>query len=259
VLVVGGGPAGMYAAFTAAERGHDVTLFEKDDKLGGLLWFTDVDEHKESLRRFRDCLAERCGAVGVVVRLNTEATRASVNAFKPDAVICAVGSHANVPPIKGIGFAAHALDVYAIPGALGKRVVMIGGGLIGCETGLWLAERGQDVHILEMRKGLALEADDSHRRALLPLMEKKGIRSSLGVVVTEIDRGGVHYNEESGVDRYSEADNVVYAVGQRADAETTGALRDCDCEYFVAVGDCAGARQVKHATYEGFCAAMDIL
>jgi pyruvate/2-oxoglutarate dehydrogenase complex dihydrolipoamide dehydrogenase (E3) component len=234
-------------------------LFEKNDRLGGLLWFTDVDEHKESLRRFRECLVERCRAGGVDVRLNTTATRDSIDVFAPDAVICAVGSRANVPPVKGIGLAAHALDVYAEPDALGRRIAMIGGGLIGCETGLWLAERGHDVHILEMRDGLALEAGDSHRRALLPRMEKRGISQSLGVTVAEIDAGGVRYSDAGGVEHRLEADNVVYAVGQRANEELVEALRESNCDCFVAVGDCAGARQVKQATYEGFCAAMDIL
>jgi 2,4-dienoyl-CoA reductase-like NADH-dependent reductase (Old Yellow Enzyme family)/NADPH-dependent 2,4-dienoyl-CoA reductase/sulfur reductase-like enzyme len=259
VLVIGGGAAGMYAAFTAAERGHDVVLAEKSGGLGGLLWFTDVDEHKESLRRFRDCLAERCRAGGVDVRLNTEATPELIDALAPDAVICAVGSRANVPPIKGIDLAKHALDVYADPEALGRRIAIIGGGLIGCETGLWLAEHGHGVHILEMRNELASEAGDSHRRALLPRMEARGVKRSLGVAVTEIDGGGVRYKDANGAACYLEADTVVYAVGQRANAERTEALRDSVSCRFTAVGDCVNARQVKQATYEGFCAAMDIL
>jgi 2,4-dienoyl-CoA reductase-like NADH-dependent reductase (Old Yellow Enzyme family)/thioredoxin reductase len=257
VLVIGGGVAGMYAAITAAERGHDVTLVEKTDRLGGLLWFTDVDDHKESLRRFRDCLITRCKSRGVSIRLDTEASSEMIADLKPYAVICAVGSKPRKPPINGIENAVHALDMYAAPEKTGHTVVMIGGGLIGCETGLWLANQGHEVHILEMREDLAIEAGDSHRRALFPRM-KQSLSWDLSVQVTELSNKGVMFTARNGEKRFVEADTVVYAVGQRPCSDTVEALKG-SCDRFYAVGDCVNPAQVKQATYGGFCAAMDVL
>jgi pyruvate/2-oxoglutarate dehydrogenase complex dihydrolipoamide dehydrogenase (E3) component len=247
----------MSAAITAAERGLHVILAEKEKRLGGLLWFTDVDEHKESLKRYRDSLVIRCQRTGVDIRLGTEVTKEYIENLKPDAVICAAGSRANIPPIEGIEYALHALDVYAAPGKAGKKIVMIGGGLIGCETGLWLSDHGHDVHILEMRGDVAIDANDSHRRALIPLMKER-MSWDVNVTVTSVDASGVHFTDPAGKDNFVAADTVVYAVGQRSNSEIAEELKG-SCDWFVTVGDGLRARQVKQATYEGFCAAMDIL
>jgi 2,4-dienoyl-CoA reductase-like NADH-dependent reductase (Old Yellow Enzyme family)/thioredoxin reductase len=257
VLVIGGGVSGMYAALTAAERGPEVILAERSDRLGGILRFTDIDEHKESLRRFRDSLIVRCGRSGVDIRTGAEVTSNYIREIDPYAVICAVGSSAIAPPIDGIAYAVHALDMYDNRSAVGKSVVMIGGGLIGCETGLWLAENGHAVHIIEMRDGLAIDANDSHRRALLPRLAKAATWDT-GARVVKIDTGGVHFIDDSGTEKYAEADTVVYATGQRANADTADSLKEA-CVRFVTIGDARMARQVKQATYEGFCAAMDIV
>jgi NADPH-dependent 2,4-dienoyl-CoA reductase/sulfur reductase-like enzyme len=257
VMVIGGGPAGLYAAATAAQRGHDVILVEACKQLGGLLWFTDVDAHKESLRRFRDCLIARCRRLGVKFQLGTTATKAYIAQMQPDAVICAVGSSPAKPDIPGIEYAHHALFCYDRPNDVGGRVVMIGGGLIGCETGYWLSGTGHQVHVLELRDGLALDANDSHRRALLPRMEKT-MTWDCNATVTEITPTGVKFQDRDGQERFVEADTVLYAVGQRPNTQAADALRGA-CDWFVPVGDCVQARQVKQATYEGFCAAMDIL
>ena len=257
VMVIGGGPAGLYAAATAAERGHDVILVEACKALGGLLWFTDVDEHKESLRRFRDSLVARCKRLGVKFQMGTTANKAYIEQMKPDAVICAVGSSPIKPPIAGIDKAHHALFCYDKPEQVGKKVVMIGGGLIGCETGYWLADTGHQVHVLEMRDDLAIDANDSHRRALLPRM-KKTMTWNCSVKVTEVTDTGVKFEDADGVEHFVEADTVLYAVGQRSNSRMVEELRGA-CDWFVPVGDCVRARQVKQATYEGFCAAMDIL
>jgi pyruvate/2-oxoglutarate dehydrogenase complex dihydrolipoamide dehydrogenase (E3) component len=256
-MVIGGGPAGLYAAATAAERGHDVILVEACKKLGGLLWFTDVDGHKESLRRFRECLIARCQRLGVKFQLGTTATKEYIGRMAPDAVICAVGSSPAKPNIPGIEYAHHALFCYDRPGDVGRRVVMIGGGLIGCETGYWLADTGHQVHVLELRDGLALDANDSHRRALLPRMEQT-MKWDCSATVTEILPNGVKFLDKDGQEQFVEADTVLYAVGQRANSQQVDELRGV-CDWFVPVGDCVRARQVKQATYEGFCAAMDIL
>jgi 2,4-dienoyl-CoA reductase-like NADH-dependent reductase (Old Yellow Enzyme family)/thioredoxin reductase len=257
VMVVGGGPAGLYAAATAAERGHDVILVEACKQLGGLLWFTDVDGHKESLRRFRDSLIARCRRLGVKFQMGTTATKDYIAKMQPDAVICAVGSSPVKPGIPGIEHAHHALFCYDRPENVGHRVVMIGGGLIGCETGYWLADTGHEVHVLEMRDGLALDANDSHRRALLPRMEQT-MSWDCSVKVTEIAENGVKFLDKDGQEHFVEADTVLYAVGQRANSQIVEGLKGA-CDWFVPVGDCVKARQVKQATYEGFCAAMDIL
>ena len=257
VMVIGGGPAGLYAAATAAERGHDVILVEACKTLGGLLWFTDVDEHKESLRRYRDSLIARCKRLGVKFQMGTKADKAYIEEMKPDAVICAVGSSPAKPPITGIDKAHHALFCYEKPQQVGKKVVMIGGGLIGCETGYWLADNGHEVHVLEMRDDLAIDAGDSHRRALLPRM-KKCMTWDCSVKVTEVTDTGVKFQDMEGNEHFVEADTVLYAVGQRSNSQMVEELRGA-CDWFVPVGDCVRARQVKQATYEGFCAAMDIL
>ncbi|MGB9850650.1 MAG: FAD-dependent oxidoreductase [Moorellaceae bacterium] len=257
VLVVGGGVGGMYAAITAAERGHKVTLAEKESRLGGLLWFTEVDVHKHDLKQYKDSLITRLNRLGVCVELNTEVTPDYLKLKKPDAVICAVGSEPIVPPIPGIERAYSALQVYSDLEKLGQRIVIIGGGLVGCETGLHLAELGKTVHIVEMLEDVARDAYDSHRRALIPRM-KKMLTYEVGVRCTEITEQGVKVVDRQGKEKFVEADTVVYAVGMRPRTEVVEVLRGM-VPWFVPVGDCVKPRTVKEAVYEGFCAAMDIL
>jgi 2,4-dienoyl-CoA reductase-like NADH-dependent reductase (Old Yellow Enzyme family)/thioredoxin reductase len=258
VLVVGGGAAGLYAALTAAERGHKVTLAEKSDKLGGVLWFTDMDFHKESHKRYRDSLIVRAERAGVEIRLNTLVTPEYIDETAPDAVICAVGGTPWAPPIKGIENASPALSVYSEPERFGKNIVIIGGGLIGCETGYFLADTGKQIHILEMREDVAIDANDSHRRALIPRM-KKLLDWSCGVKITEITDQGVVYLDQNGKECFLKADNVIYATGMKPISQEVEKLRGCNCPKFLVVGDCVNPRQIKQAVYEGFCAAMDIL
>ena len=222
-----------------------------------MLKFTDVDFHKESLQRFRDSLIARCNQSGVNIKLNTEVTGEYIEAMKPDAVICAVGSRKSIPPIPGIEQATHALDAYDDLTKIGDRVVLIGGGLVGCETAYFLAETGHKVHILEMRDALAIDANDSHRRALLPRLVKT-TTAECSVMVKEVKANGVRYTDADGVEHFAEADTIVFATGMRPNSETVEKLRR-SAPWFVSVGDCVGPRQIKQATYEAFCAAMDIL
>ena len=260
VLVVGGGVSGMYAAITAAERGHQVTLCEKEGKLGGLLWFTEKDTHKESLLRYRDSLIVRTQRAGVDIRLNTEVTREMLEEMKPDHVICAVGSHPFVPPIKGIENAKHALYAYEDLEALkGKKVVIIGGGAIGCESGYFFADAcGAKVQILEMRDEMCKDSGMSQRMALLPRMAKAGMILNCSVSTREVKPNGVVFADKDGNEQFAEADLVLYCCGNRSNDDVVKSLEGV-VPRFVVTGDAKRARIVKWATYEGFCAAMDIL
>ena len=260
VLVIGGGVSGMYAAITAAERGHDVTLVEKEGKLGGLLWFTEVDTDKESLLRFRDSLIARCKYAGVKIMLNTEATREMLESFRADAVICAVGSHPFVPPIPGVEHAQHAVEAYKdIEKLRGKKVVIIGGGAIGCESGYFFAsECGAQVQILEMRDAMCKDSYPSQRAALLPRMEKAGMILDCSVTTKEITEKGVKFLDKDGNEQLAQADYVYYCCGNRSNDAVVKSLEGVT-PWFVVTGDAQRARTVKQATYEGFCAAMDIL
>ncbi len=257
VLVVGGGVGGLYAAITAAERGHKVTLAEKKNRLGGHLWFTDLEEHKNDLARYRDSLIIRAERAGVKIELNTEADESYVKSKNPYALICAVGSEPAVPPIAGIENAEHAFYAYTDPDKLGKKITVVGGGLVGCETALHLAENGHEVTVLEMLDDIAKDGNDSHRRALIPRMAKL-LEWKCNVRVTEIEADGVRYLNEDKTEQKIDADNIIYAIGMKSNLSTVEKLR-FSAPLFYQVGDCVTPRLIKQATYEGFCAAMDIL
>ena len=247
----------MYAAITAAERGHEVTLAEKENILGGLLWFTEFDIHKNDLKRFKDSLITKINRLGVKVELNTEVTNEYIKSKNPYAVICAVGSEPIIPEIPGIEKAHHALYAYSDFDKLSQRIVMIGGGLAGCEIGLHLAELGKTVHIIEMLDDIAIEGNDSHRRALIPRM-KKILTWDVGVRCSEIKDNGVYTVDREGRKEFIETESIIYAVGMKSRNNVVESLRS-STSWFVPVGDCVKARRIEQAVYEGFIAAMDIL
>ena len=258
VLIVGGGAAGMQAAITAADRGHRVTLVERSSELGGILKFTDRDVDKADLRDFKNLLVYETGIRDIKVRLNTPATAETIAQEVPDAVILAVGSSPVVPPIKGIENAIPALAVYDDGAVLGERIVMVGGGLVGCETGLHLAKSGHKVTVVEMLARAANESYGMYREALLLEMQKAGMRIITSAKCTEIARSGVQIEREDATQEWFEADAVVYALGMRPSA-TDDLQTALGSIPYVKIGDCARAAKVDAAIKEGFLAAMDIL
>lgn len=261
VLVVGGGPGGMQAAITAADRGHEVTLVEQKDRLGGTLLFTDIDVHKKDLKRFKDYLVRQVNKREIDVRLNTAADTALLEKLCPEAIIVAAGAEPRVLPIKGNELAYHATTAYYQPEKVGNKVVLIGGGLIGCEVALHMAEFGKDVTILELTDQLARDANMFHRPTMFEYMEQKKeqIHSVLNASTTEIKENGVVYKDIDGVVWFVEADTVLYAVGSKANTELVEELRAWDrWEMFRPIGDCTGASIIRKAVHGGYYAALDI-
>ncbi|CAG9000854.1 MAG: NADH oxidase [Candidatus Celerinatantimonas neptuna] len=258
VLIAGGGVAGLYSAITAAERGHQVTVAEEKDILGGTLWFTEFDTHKHDLWRYRNSLIVRAQRAGVQFEMNTHVDAAYIVDKHPDAVICAVGAEPLIPPIKGIEHAYFCLWVYSNSSKVGQRIVIIGGGLSGCEVALYLAEQGKQVHIIEMSHDLAIQGNDSHRRALIPRMKaSENLSWSLNASVNEINTDAVKYVAEDGLEYTEFCDMTLFATGMKSRGEIVESLRD-SVDWFVPVGDCVAPRLVRDATYEGMSAALDL-
>ena len=261
VLVVGGGIAGMEAAVVAADRGHEVTLYEKTNSLGGLLKFSDSDEYKGDLKDFKDLMIRRVGKRNINVLMGKEITPGEVAATNADAVILAVGSTPIEIPILGIENALPALDIYKSLKDVGKNVVMVGGGLVGSEAGLHLAKNGREVTIIEMLDKVAPDSYPMHRVALMREMDNM-LKYRTGLKVVSIAKNGVMTVDATGAEEFIPADTVVYALGMRANRRQTEALRDAAKARNVSVfeiGDCVRAAKVYEAVKEGYLAAMSIL
>jgi len=259
VLVVGGGPSGMYAAITLAERGHKVTLLEKKSELGGLLWFADYDCHKKSLQRYKESLKVRLQRLGVKVELNIEVTPQLIKARNPDAVICAIGSEPIIPEIPGITEnAKHILWVYENSKAIGKKVLIIGGGLIGIEAGMHLVKCGHEVQVFEKMEDYARDATMSHRTAIDLFMNKEKMNIKTSVQCTHVEANQITVINQAGNELIYKGDTILYAVGMKPKFNDVMSLRD-SVPYFVPIGDCVKPGKVLEAVRSGLFAAMDIL
>ncbi|SHI10025.1 2,4-dienoyl-CoA reductase [Sporobacter termitidis DSM 10068] len=258
VLVAGGGPGGMQAALTAAERGHRVVLCEKSGALGGALKSEQGIPFKADLYGFIAAKARQLEKAGVEVRLNTEVTPALAEELSPDALIVAVGAAPIVPPIPGIegDNVIVAGDLYKNREKVGKRVAVLGGGLVGCETAVHLAREGRDVTVVEMLPDVCLDANGRHRPLLVAELNKS-VACRTGLRGVRVTKDGLVCADGDGNEVTLEADTVVVAVGQRPLRPVADALRDCAPEVFE-VGDCVKPAQVTQAVFRGHFAALDI-
>ena len=257
VLIAGGGPGGLEAAATAAARGHKVILAEKSDSLGGLLKFTDYDSLKADLKRLKDHLIYRVEHSDVEIRLNTEVTPELVAEIKPDALFLALGSTPVVFPLPGIETAQHATTAYTNLDALGKTVAVMGGGLVGCETALFLAETGRDVTIIEMQNDVAPDANWMHRVGMLQsFAQQKNLHVRTGLRCMAVTEEGVETQDKDGKTVVIPAESKVYAFGQRS--VVADKLMALDVPVIRIIGDCHQVGKTNGAIFDGYHAAMDL-
>ena len=259
VLVAGGGVGGMQAAVTAAKRGHQVILCEKSDALGGLLKGEQAIPFKREVYDFAQILARQMEQEGVEVRLNTEVTPASAEAEAPDALIVAVGSRPRIPPLPGIHGSNVIVvnDYYLHTQEVAGEVVVLGGGLSGCECAVHLAREGKSVHIVHRRSEVAADTNVRHRPALLRELEKLHVQLHTGCSGREITPEGVLCADDAGNTFLVPGGTVICAVGQVACREAADSLLDC-APMVRLIGDCVRPGNITNAVYQGYHAAMDI-
>lgn len=257
ILIAGGGPAGMEAAIVAAERGHSVTLVEKSGALGGNLHAAGASFFKTDIINFCNVMQKRVENAGVNIVLNTEVTPEYIRDFNPDALFVAIGSREIVPPVKGIDLplVVMAADAELHPEKLGKRIVIIGGGLVGCEAGVSFGKEGKEIKIVEMKADLISDYNFFYKGALLPELQKYA-EVYLKTTVKEITPEGVVCENQEG--RFVlEADTVVCAAGYKAPYDAVDRLCETVDEYYI-VGDCRNAGQIYQAVSTAYYAAKSV-
>ncbi|MDR2770576.1 MAG: FAD-dependent oxidoreductase, partial [Clostridiales Family XIII bacterium] len=253
VLVAGGGVAGMQVALTAHARGHRVILCEKSEKLGGALLCEERVPFKDKLSAYLKTQARFVAEAGIDLRLNTEVTPELARALAPDVIVAALGARPIIPHIPGIDGknVARAEAVYQNPDLAGKRVVILGGGLVGVELGLFLAGLSREVTVMEMLPALSDGGNVLHALALDVAMRERGVKAALSTKAAKIDGRGVVGENAEGERKLFEADTVIYAIGQKPLWEAAEGLRACAPE-FHQIGDCLTPKNIRAATKSAY-------
>lgn len=259
VLIAGGGPGGLQAAITAAKRGHKVILCEKTNELGGILKGEQALPFKYEMYELGNTFGKIAKDLGVEVRLNTTVTKEYVENENVDALIIAVGSEPLVPPIEGLDGENVVIvnDYYLEKEKVTDEVVVLGGGLAGCEAAIHLAQEGKTVHLVEMRAELAPDANIRHRPILLQEIEKQGIYVYTEHKGLSVTTEGVVCMNKSGNKINVPGTSVICALGQKPRREVVDTLLDC-APYVAQLGDCVRASTITTAVYQGHHAALDI-
>ena len=258
VLVAGGGVGGLKAAITAAQRGHQVILCEKADQLGGILKSEQAISFKYEMYQLGVVLERQARAEGVEIRLNTLVTPEYVEQEQPDALILAVGSTPIVPQLPGIegDNVIVVNDYYLNKEKVADTVVVLGGGLAGCECAVHLGQEGKQVHLVEMRDTLAPDCNIRNR----PILMRKVAEfctAHTGHAGLRITPEGVICQDPEGKEVLIPGQTVICAVGQRSNRHDADALHRA-APYVREVGDCVRPANITKAVYEGYHAALDI-
>jgi pyruvate/2-oxoglutarate dehydrogenase complex dihydrolipoamide dehydrogenase (E3) component len=260
VYIVGGGPAGMEAARIAAQRGHQVTLFDRNERLGGKLPLVAQIPYKEEIKKITEYLSKQLEKSSVRIELGKEVNAEFIIKSEVDAVIIATGAEHVIPEILGIkeGNVITAINAMADSGIKeAEEVVIVGGNAIGCDTAICLAKIGKKVTILEMQEKLATGIGPAMRWVTLQRARELGVVTKVMTKVKEITKDGVLAETQDRSLRFFEADAVVLATGMKPSDTLVKELKNKVASLY-AIGDCVEPRQIHEAILEGLCVAREI-
>ena len=255
VAVIGGGPAGMKAACVAADRGHQVTLFEAEARLGGMLHYAGYFSFKYPVKDYMNWLIGQVNKRPIDVKLGTKATPETVQGY--DAVLVAIGAAPLILPVPGVEQAKIAIETLGHEEELGDSVVLIGGGQVGCETALHYAKLGKKVTVMEMQSELAPDASTTGRNELMTeIAAEPNFIPLTGARCISLTATSVTY-EKDGKQETVTADSVVLSAGMKAKTQEADSFIGTALD-FAEIGDCVRARTVEYATKEAYYAAVNL-
>jgi 2-enoate reductase len=256
VAVVGGGPAGLEAARVAALRGHKVILWEKTNSLGGHLLEASVPEFKKDLSRLLDWFKRELENLNLDIRMGVEVDAALIGRENPDVTIIATGSKPIIPDVPGVekDKVVTATDLLLGRKKVGEKILVLGGGLIGCEAALWLAQQGRKVTLVEILKDLlvgGLPVQHMNRLMLLDLLKFHKVEVLTRTSLVEVLEDGALLIDHESRRRHSSADGIVVAVGLKPERGLYQALRNQTPNLYV-IGDCRNPQNVMNAVWDAY-------
>jgi NADPH-dependent 2,4-dienoyl-CoA reductase/sulfur reductase-like enzyme len=253
IAIIGAGPAGMEAARVLALRGHKVILLEKENHIGGQVRLAMVPPHKrERIEPLLDYFIIQLERLKVEIQLNTEADIELLGTLRPDVVILATGSRPVIPRLPGVAQenVIPAIDILAGRAEAGQKVLIIGGGSVGCETAEFLCAQGKEVTVAEMLPELAGDMGFRDRGRLLTRINTLPIKFITKATCEGISPGGSFFKSPDGQKQWIGADSFILAVGAKQNNTLYPLLKAGGFETHLA-GDCCRLGRIAGAISDG--------